>query len=210
MGNSYKLDKGFLFDHSWEKQFRKLKPKDFCVLFWELYDFQQSGGTMPVSEHDDNVLMSSIVTFVVPQLRNRINGARRNSRTEAGGGAGGNPPPTPLKLSEVKLSEVKLNESENAPAREEDSKKPFGEYKNVLLSEKERGELDERYGKATAERLINVFSRKLKAKGYRYDDHFAAIVLWADEDGAAKSDGTAGGAELEAWFEKKLRDNFGD
>lgn len=100
-----------------------------------------------------------------------------------------------------------ISESENAPAREENGKKPFGEYANVMLTEAERAELVKRYGK-TAERLIDVFSRKLKAKGYKYDDHFAAIVLWAEEDGAAN--GSSTGKDADEWFEERLRLKFGE
>lgn len=104
MANGYKLDKGFLFDHTWEKQFRKLSPDAFHRTFWELYDYQRNGIQVP--EHEDP-LEDCIVSFVVPQIQNRLNGAK----------AGGTLPPTlpptsggtPLKLSQDKLSQDKLS-----------------------------------------------------------------------------------------------------
>lgn len=205
MGNGYKLDKGFLFDHSWEKQFRRLKPKDFYTLFWELYDFQRSGGILPVGEHDDNVLMSSIVTFVVPQLRNRINGARRSSRAEAGGGA----VPAPLKLSEEELSQAELRVKGRARA----DKQGYGEFGNVFLTSDERARLTEKFGD-NAEKLINIFSCKLRSKGYMFADHYATILAWEaerSERGAynsAATDGEEKNRELEEWFSAKLEKNF--
>lgn len=205
MGNGYKLDKGFLFDHSWEKQFRRLKPKDFYTLFWELYDFQRSGGILPVGEHDDNVLMSSIVTFVVPQLRNRINGARRGTRFEAGGGA----VPAPLKLSEAELSQAEMRVSGRAC----EDKHGYGEFGNVFLTSEERARLTEKFGDG-AETLINVFSCKLRSKGYTFADHYATILAWeAERSGrSACNSGTVGGdeknKELEEWFSAKLEKYF--
>lgn len=104
MANGYKLDKGFLFDHTWEKQFRKLSPDAFHRTFWELYDYQRNGIQVP--EHEDP-LEDCIVSFVVPQIQNRLNGAK----------AGGTPPPnlspeaggTPLKLSQDKLKQDKVS-----------------------------------------------------------------------------------------------------
>lgn len=201
MANGYKMDRGFLFDYTWEKQFRKLKPKDFYTLFWELYDYQKSGGDSSVDDHDNHVLMGSIVTFVVPQIKNRIIGSRRKKESEQG--TEGTLPPTPRgtlpptppiderkekggalpidKLRENKIRENKLES--NAPAQEKPTKSAYGEFSNVFLTEKERKSLEEKYGNSVSEGLIDNFSRKIKAKGYQYEDHYATILDWANKDG---------------------------
>ena len=105
MANGYKLDKGFLFDKGWEKQMRKLTPKQFKELFWDLYDMQMNDGPKP--EYDDPV-MDCIADFASVQIQNRLNGAKRtptpggtvggrvphNLPTTPGGTVGG----TPLKI----------------------------------------------------------------------------------------------------------------
>ena len=64
-------------------------------------------------------------------------------------------------------------------------KKPYGQFENVMLSEEEY----EAFLKAVpdGERRIEVFSCKLKAKGYRYDDHYATLLLWYAEEKKQKN-----------------------
>ena len=223
MANGYKLDKGFLFDHTWEKQFRKLRPKDFYTVFWELYDYQRSGGITAVPEHDENDIMSSIVTFVVPQLRNRLNGSRRyfKSASASSGVMGGTPPPAStahpteglrgrlLKLSRVKMNRVKLRERGQTPAHgtaegraDISQKKAYGEFTNVLLSDSEYGAICERFG-AKAQGLINNLSYKLRSKGYRFEDHYATLILWAERDGVHGAEEKS--YDTDDFFEASLR-----
>lgn len=81
-----------------------------------------------------------------------------------------------------------LAESVNAPAPAcEDApqnKQVFGSFGNVYLTEEQHADLVKRYGEA-AEGMIENFSLKLKSKGYHYDDHHAAIRLWAATDSNA-------------------------
>ncbi|MBQ9781369.1 MAG: hypothetical protein IJW00_10575 [Clostridia bacterium] len=72
MGQKPNITTGFLFDRKWEPAIRRLKPKDFHKLFWELYDFQMSGGRTAVPVYEDNPLIGTVVSFVVPQIQNRI------------------------------------------------------------------------------------------------------------------------------------------
>ena len=74
-----------------------------------------------------------------------------------------------------------------------------GPYKNVMLSDVGVRELTERFGAAKAEALIAEFSDKLYQKNYKFKDHFAKIVAWAEEregetpsaDGYTSFDGSA-------------------
>ena len=102
----------------------------------------------------------------------------------------------------------------NAPAHvcEENTnaeKKAYGEFCNVMLTDKERAQLSEKYG-STSEVLINKFSAKLKSKGYKFADHYATIVLWESEDKQASSATDQKHAEIEDWFEQRLKQTFGE
>ena len=83
-----------------------------------------------------------------------------------------------LKENSTKESKVKnsiLNKREYA--RE---KKAYGQFQNVFLEEEEYASLVEQF--AQADEIIEQFSRKLKAKNYKYESHYAAILLWQSED----------------------------
>ena len=74
-----------------------------------------------------------------------------------------------------------------------------GPYRNVMLSDVGVRELEERFGAARAAALISDFSYKLYQKNYKFKDHFAQIVAWAEEreggtpsaDGYTSFDGSA-------------------
>lgn len=78
-----------------------------------------------------------------------------------------------------------LQGESNAHARTREGVKPYGEFSNVYLTEEEYADLQERYGEE-ADKLINSLSTKIKAKGYQYDDHYAALLLWATQDGVKR------------------------
>ena len=71
-------------------------------------------------------------------------------------------------------------------------KKRYGEFNNVLLTAEEYHKLEERFGIAECQRMIEVLSSGMKAKKwYRYDSHYAAILNWKrkeekGEEGKAK------------------------
>ena len=66
-----------------------------------------------------------------------------------------------------------------------------GPYRNVMLSDVGVRELEERFGAARAAALIAEFSDKLYQKNYKFKDHFAQIVAWAEEreGGTPSADG---------------------
>ena len=67
-----------------------------------------------------------------------------------------------------------------------------GPYKNVMLTDAGYEELVRRLGKGKAEALIADFSYKLYQKGYRFKDHFAAILEWDKEEERGKTPAAAG------------------
>lgn len=60
-------------------------------------------------------------------------------------------------------------------------KQNFGVFSNVLLSFEEYTELQKLFPD-TYEEHINKFSRGLQAKGYKYENHYAAILQWVEND----------------------------
>lgn len=72
------------------------------------------------------------------------------------------------------------SESENARTHTRGELKPFGTFGNVLLSESEHAALLDLI--PSAAEYIERFSARLAAKGYTYQNHYAAIVSWYIDD----------------------------
>lgn len=66
---------------------------------------------------------------------------------------------------------------------EENVKKKYGEFKNVLLTDDEKEKLKSRYGKGEAQKLVEELSTYIKSKGVRYKDHYATVIAWARKKG---------------------------
>ena len=128
------MQKGFLFDYKWIPVLRDLEAKDFHIIFWQLLDFQQSGGSKKIPRHRGRRDLDYITNLLIPQIENRFIGAKggRPTRSPSPLGGGSNPgynpptvsptvPPTEggfipkisqVKLSQDKLSQVKVCEAE--------------------------------------------------------------------------------------------------
>lgn len=120
-----KLDKGFLFDKNWERPLRKLKPNDFALLFWELYDFQDSKGEKTVGEHINKPYLDDLSDLILPQIQNRLDGQRggqASSQSNANrGNTGGTVGGAILKISQDKLREDKISQEECRPSAKVDT-----------------------------------------------------------------------------------------
>ena len=57
----------------------------------------------------------------------------------------------------------------------------YGEYKNVRLSQEEYKNLKEKLNSHT-EIMINKLSRYMKSSGKTYQNHYATILKWYEED----------------------------
>lgn len=66
--------------------------------------------------------------------------------------------------------------------KKEISKKPYGEFKNVLLTDGEHQKLEEKFG-AGLPGLIETLSAGMESHGYKYKSHYAAILNWARREG---------------------------
>lgn len=114
MAKGYSLSKGFLFSADWEQALRALSANDFHTLFWELYDFQQSKGNKKVPPHLQNPLLDMLSSLLVPQIQNRLNGAKggdiANGNTDDGlGMVGGMVGGSLHKLSEEEISQAEMS-----------------------------------------------------------------------------------------------------
>ena len=107
------------------------------------------------------------------------------------------------KKSKVKESKVNQIESAGAPAHERGNLMAYGSLKNVLLTEEEHADLLSRFSDA-AER-IEVFGAKLAAKGYKYDNHYAAILLWYQQD---KKEAGASSFDVDEFFQAALANTY--
>lgn len=100
------------------------------------------------------------------------------------------------------------------PAHARENTTAYGTFGNVYLTEDEQGDLKERFGDVGAGELIDKLSRKIKAKGYQYDDHYAAILLWAVQDGVKRrpdgTDTTEKSYEIKDFYEAALARSYAE
>ena len=73
----------------------------------------------------------------------------------------------------------------------------YGEFKNVMLSEKELEDLRARFPK-DAQRRIDDLSYYIKAKGTKYQSHYGAILNW-DRNNKARDKPDKGANELSSF-----------
>lgn len=78
-----------------------------------------------------------------------------------------------------KQNKTKQNKKENTANAV--SKKQFGEFGNVLLSEQELNKLKIRFGE-DANSYIERLSNYIASSGKRYKSHYATILTWAEKD----------------------------
>ena len=93
-----------------------------------------------------------------------------------------------------------------APEKSCEDKKNYGTFENVMLSDDEYSKICEKYGKGTANELINSFSCKLKSKGYKSVNHCATIMQWAVEDGVKEK----GSFDYDEFWESALARSYNE
>lgn len=98
-----------------------------------------------------------------------------------------------------------LRESANAHAHTREEKKGYGDFKNVLLTDSEYEALCSRFGKRS-DGLISNLSLKMRSKGYKFEDHYATLILWAESDGVAHTE--AKSYDTDEFFEASLMRSY--
>ena len=81
---------------------------------------------------------------------------------------------------ERKVYKSKVNDVPEAEERK-DLKHKYGKYKNVLLTDEEIKQLREKLPKDW-EKWIEAFSEGLELKGYKYNNHYLAILQWEERN----------------------------
>lgn len=92
----------------------------------------------------------------------------------------------PETLEETHTKESKVNKSKR------ESKKRYGEFLNIFLTDNELLKLEERFGEREALERISAASESFSShKDYskKYTDHYATILSWARLDGKRNGDG---------------------
>ena len=96
---------------------------------------------------------------------------------------------TQSKVKERKESKVNKSKVNEVPEAEEhkDLKHKYGKYNNVLLTDEEIKQLREKLPKDW-EKWIEKFSEGLELKGYKYNNHYLAILQWEERSGQKNDD----------------------
>ena len=93
----------------------------------------------------------------------------------------------------------------NAPApAHAHVKKAYGTFGNVMLTEEEHEKLLKEIPHAGD--LIERFSKRLAAKGYKYSDHYAALLVWNAED---FKDESTSSFDVDDFFQAALQRSYG-
>jgi len=72
----------------------------------------------------------------------------------------------------------RLGKKEAEKVESKTDKKPYGEFKNVMLTDEEHQKLIERFGSLNASARIENLSSAIASKGYKYKSHYATILTW--------------------------------
>ncbi len=171
------LEKGFLILYEWLPAINDLPPKELKNLLLSLIYLQKDGTELPCFTNKKTDVYAQMME---PVIRRRLVG-KNNSTPKAYPEAY---PKAKRREEKRREDKEKIRESEELSSRvPRTPKTPYGEFSNVYLTEDEWNALADKYGKSVAEGLVDNFSRKIKAKGYQYDDHYASILDWANKDG---------------------------
>ncbi len=76
----------------------------------------------------------------------------------------------------------------------------FGKFQNIYLLPAEYDDLCRQYGKPATDELIEKMSARVKAKGYHYDNHYAALLCWAATDNLEPVTKTATSYDVDEFF----------
>lgn len=85
---------------------------------------------------------------------------------------------THVSVTKTPVSVTEMQQSKEKKTKEKKIKESYGTFKNVLLTPSEYEDVFSWDNGAT----LNRFSEKLKSKGYKYQDHYAALLQWKAED----------------------------
>ncbi len=104
----------------------------------------------------------------------------------------------------TKVSSPRVTQKKKETIQKKLYKRKYGEFENVLLTDKEHQKLIVLFGDKGMKARIETLSRGIASKGYKYQSHYATILTWERRDNnspAAKGGKTLPDTETlkEAW-----------
>ena len=108
----------------------------------------------------------------------------------------------------LKEENKQLKEKLKSLTSKSTSKKLYGEYKNVRLTEKEYLMLLETYGQDFTKELITYLDEYIEMKGYKAKSHYLCIKKWvidAVKQNKYKHNKTT--APVPSWLDKEIEEN---
>lgn len=182
---------------SYEAYFEPLSAAEVGRLALAMMKYK-SQGVEPVLSGNERFVWPAIKRDIDAQIEAQESVAGRNRINGASGGRPKNSgkPKKPTGFLENPENPEKPTEShgqgqgqgQGQGHKEKDitdviSKKKYGEFENVLLSDVECEKLDDQLGDICAEDYIEKMSAYIAQSGTKYKSHYAAILTWWRKDG---------------------------
>lgn len=211
--------------HSYLKSIEPLNEAERGRLFTALLEYS-STGIAPELRGNERFIFPTMKEQIDRDINNYNDFVKKQSNN---GKKGGRPksqpnPKNPPLFSETQKSlregEDKEEDKEEGdkrervcaqartPAREQKTalagKDAFGTFKNVLLTPEEYSAVVEKYGVS----YVDEFSAKLEAGGYKSKNHYATMLLWAEQDKRQKP--SEGSFDIDEFFEAAMNRKYED
>ncbi len=127
--------------------------------------------------------------------RSFVNSRRKNGKL---GGRPKKPTGKPTGKASDNLTE---DENENANDNDiKDEKHKYGEYFHVLLTDAEKEKLVDRLTETGFNEWVKKLDEGIELKGYKYKNHYLAILKWFNKDGKKAVEKLKQDKELEEWI----------
>lgn len=157
----------------------------------------------------DTMIDLVITPFITTINRDKKKYDRRCETSAINGRLGGRPKKPNENLTKPKKADsdsVSVSDSDSEIKKEKIQKKKFGEYKHVLLSDKELQSLIRDYGDTLTNQSITYLDEYIEMKGYKAKSHYLCIRKWVVQ---AVMEHSKGNSKLlfqqksPDWFDKK-------
>lgn len=148
-----------------------------------------------------------ITSFVTTINRDKKKYDRRCETSAINGRLGGRPKKPNENLMKPKKADSdsdSVSDSDSEIKKEKIQKKKFGEYKHVLLADKELQSLVRDYGDTLTSQSITYLDEYIEMKGYKAKSHYLCIRKWVvqavKEHSKGKMQTTAKTESIPDWF----------
>ena len=153
----------------------------------------------------DTMLDLVITPFITTINRDKKKYDRRCETSAINGRLGGRPKKPNENLTKPKKADSdSVSDSDSEIKKEKIQKKKFGEYKHVLLADKELQSLVRDYGDTLTSQSITYLDEYIEMKGYKAKSHYLCIRKWVvqavKEHSKGKMQTTAKTESIPDWF----------